>query len=55
MGGAISFWVQLVLVITSVIILLFAIADPGFNISFGSLFRLLPTVGAVAVLAYSTD
>lgn len=52
LGGAIAFWVQLVLVITSTIILLFAIADPGFNINFGSLFRLIPTIGAVLVLGY---
>lgn len=49
-GGAIAFWVQLVLVIASAIILLFAVADPSFNINFGSLFRLIPTIGAVVVL-----
>lgn len=52
LGGAIAFWVQLVLVIASAIILIFAIADPGFNINFGSLFRLIPTVGAIGVLGY---
>lgn len=51
-GGAIAFWVQLVLVIASAIILIFAIADPGFNINFGSLFRLIPTVGAIGALGY---
>ncbi|HEY9618274.1 MAG TPA: DUF3611 family protein [Microcoleaceae cyanobacterium] len=52
-GGTLAFWVQLVLVITSSIILLFAVADPGFNISFGSLFRLIPTIGAVVTLGCS--
>jgi hypothetical protein len=53
LGGAIAFWVQLVLVIASAIILLFALADPSFNINLGSLFRLIPTVGAVGMLGYS--
>ncbi|GAB4328846.1 MAG: hypothetical protein OHK0047_15430 [Leptolyngbyaceae cyanobacterium] len=53
LGGAIAFWVQLVLVVASVIILLFALADPSFNINLGSLFRLIPTVGAVGMLGYS--
>lgn len=52
-GGTISFWVQLVLLVTSAIILIFAIADPGFNINLDSLFRLIPTVGAIGVLGYS--
>jgi hypothetical protein len=51
--GAIAFWAQLVLVITSTLILIFAIADPGFNINFGSLIRLIPTVGALILLGYS--
>lgn len=51
-GGTIAFWMQLVLVIISAIILLFAIADPSFNISFGSLFRLIPTMGAIVMLSY---
>jgi hypothetical protein len=53
LGGAIAFWVQLVLVIASGIILLFALLDPSFNINLGSLFRLIPTVGAVGMLGYS--
>jgi hypothetical protein len=51
-GGSVAFWVQLVLLVTSAIILLFALADPGFNVSLGSLFRLIPTVGAIAILGF---
>ena len=51
-GGTIAFWVQIVLVATSAVILLFAFADPGFNISMNSLFRLVPTIGALAALGY---
>lgn len=51
-GGWIAFWVQLVLVVSSTIILLFAFADPGFNISLKSIFRLVPTIAGLAFLAY---
>jgi hypothetical protein len=52
-GGWLAFWVQLVLLATSAVILLFAIADPGFNVNFKSLFRLAPTLGALIALGLS--
>ncbi|HEY9752841.1 MAG TPA: DUF3611 family protein, partial [Coleofasciculaceae cyanobacterium] len=51
--GWLGFWVQLVLLLTSAVILLFAIADPGFNINFRSIFRLLPTLGSLVVLGFA--
>lgn len=51
--GWVGFWVQLVLLVVSAVILLFAIADPGFNINFRSLFRLLPTLGSLAALSFA--
>jgi hypothetical protein len=49
-GGWIGFWVQLVLVISSAVILAFATLDPGFNVDLRSLFRLIPTIGGVVAL-----
>jgi hypothetical protein len=49
-GGWVGFWVQLVLVISSAIILAFATLDPGFNVDLRSLFRLIPTIGGVIAL-----
>lgn len=51
-GGWIGFWIQLVLVVSSAVILLFAFADPGFNINFKSIFRLVPTIAGLIGLGY---
>ncbi|MFM7448706.1 MAG: DUF3611 family protein [Leptolyngbyaceae cyanobacterium] len=51
--GWIGFWAQVVLFFVSAVILLFAIADPSFNINFRSLFRLLPTLGSLIMLGYA--
>lgn len=51
--GWVGFWIQLVLLITSAVILLFAIADPAFNINFRSLFRLVPTLGSLVALGFA--
>jgi hypothetical protein len=49
-GGWVGFWVQLVLVVSSTIILAFATLDPGFNVDLRSLFRLIPMIGGVIAL-----
>lgn len=51
--GKIDFWLQFVLTIISVIILLFAVADPNLNLNLKSGLSLFSAIGGIAALGYS--
>jgi hypothetical protein len=51
--GRIGFWIQFVLTIISVVILLFAIADPNLNLNLKSGLGLFSAIGGIAALGLS--